>query len=239
MSNGKNLRNTAALVSVAILMAGCAAPRNSGTGQINSNPSTSEEPCSVGKSAAAGALAGALLGALVGGKDGAAKGAVLGGAAGALACVGINVQSQQTKTAAQAEQEYRRTRGTLPSEPVVVSYSLSTATPTVSRGQQLKVNSSLELVNGTNRPIQTVREELVIVNPDGVELLKNPGSKEFSATTGGGYQNSFSVSIPAGNSQGVYGVKTNLYVNGKIAGTRDLRTQIVWDGSTSTIFASR
>ena len=28
-------------------------------------------------------------------------------------------------------------------------------------------------------------------------------------------------------SQGVYGVKTNLYVNGKLSATRDLHTQLV------------
>ena len=33
--------------------------------------------------------------------------------------------------------------------------------------------------------------------------------------------------MPAGVSQGIYGVKTNFYVNGKLAATRDLRTQLV------------
>lgn len=240
MKNEKTLKRTAALVSMTLLVASCAAPQGGGgSGQMGAAGTGNEDPCSVGKSAAAGALAGALLGAMIGGKNSAVKGAALGAAAGAIACVGINVQSRQTKTAAQADQDYQRSRGALPSQPTVVSYRSFVAAPTVVRGQQLKVNSAVELVNGTNQKIQSVREELVMIDPDGVQLQKDPKSKEFNVNAGGGYENSFVVNIPPGMSQGAYALKTNLYINGQPAGTRDLRTQIVWDGSTSTIVATR
>lgn len=234
MNRFKTLQRTVVYVTAAALLGACAAPRGQG-GQAGA--AGEEDPCSVGKSAVAGAVAGAVLGALLNGKKGAAQGALAGGALGAAACVAINYKSRQTKSAAQADADYQKARGALPTEPAVVSYSPQLAANTVQRGQPMKVNSSLELVNGTTQPVREVREELAIFNPDGTAFKS--GSKPFIANTAGRYENSFEVKLPEGVSQGVYALKTNVFVNGKLVATRDLRTQVVWDGRATVIVASR
>ncbi len=237
MTHYSKIQRTVALASAALFLAGCAAPR-SGNGPVGGNVAGgSDDPCSVAQSALAGVAAGVLLGAMTGGKNGALKGGVIGGAIGAAACVAVNVQSRQTKTAAQVDQEYRRQQGALPREPVVVSYASNVNSPSVRRGQPIKVTSVVELTSGTVMPVQSVKEELVVFNPDGTQINPDPKSKNFTASSGGRFENSFDLNLPPNLSQGSYALKTNLYVNNKLAGTRDLRTQLVWDGSTGVIVA--
>lgn len=234
MSHFKRFQRTVVCITTVALLGACAAPRGQGR---QTGASSDENPCSVGKSALAGAVAGAVFGALVNGAKGAGQGAVAGGALGAAACVAINYQSRQTKSAAQADVDYQRARGALPSEPTVVSYSPQLAANVVQRGQPMRVNSTLELVNGTTQSVREVREELAIFNPDGTAFKS--GSKPFSANTAGRYENTFEVKLPEGVSQGVYALKTNVYVNGKLAATRDLHTQVVWNGNSGFVVALR
>ena len=236
MFNKNTLRAAAALTMTAML-AGCAtAPGNPNgvrqetqypQGGQNPQAAADEDPCSVGATAAAGAAVGALLGAFVNGKKGALQGAALGGGLAAAGCLAINVNSRQTKTAAQADRDYIRARGALPREPQVVSYTPQVSSATVKRGQPFKVNSVVELVNGSAQNVNDVREELVVLDPQGQPFKSGSKALASNSKTGGRFENSFELTLPAGVSQGVYGVKTNLYVNGKLAATRDLRTQLV------------
>lgn len=234
MTHLRHFQRAATCVLVAGYLAGCAAP-NGGSRQVAG--SDNEDPCSVGNSALLGGFLGALAGGVIAGKDGAVKGAMLGGAAGAVSCVAINMNSKQTKTAAQADLDYRRTRGAQPREPVVVSYVPKLSSSKVQRGQPLTVTSELELVNGTAQPIKDVKEELVVFNPDGTPF--KTGSKPFTANSGGHFVNSFELTLPSSSPQGVYALKTNLYVNGKLTTTRDLNTQLAWNGNTGVLVASR
>ena len=220
--------------SIAVLLSACAAPGtvNNGQGRVGS---ATGDPCDVTSSALAGAAAGAILGSLIGGKQGAATGGLAGGALGAAACYSMNVQSRQTKTAAQVDADYQRSRGALPTAPTVVAYS-PTMAGTVQRGQKFKVNSALEVVNGSSEPVREVREELVIYSPDGQPL--RTGSKPFTASGSGRFDNSFEVALPANAPQGIYALKTNVLVNGKQSASRDLRTQLVWNGTTGVLLAS-
>ena len=235
MMNKTTLRTAAALTLTAML-AGCAtAPMNpNGVRQDTNYPqggnqqaATSDDPCSVGATAAAGAAVGALLGGLISGKSGIVKGAAIGGGLAAAGCLAINVNSRQTKTAAQADRDYIRARGSLPREPQVVSYTPQVSSQTVKRGQPFKVNSVVELVNGSAQSVNDVREELVVLDPQGQPFKSGSKALASNNSSGGRFENSFELTLPAGVSQGVYGVKTNLYVNGKLAASRDLRTQLV------------
>lgn len=238
MSRLKNLQHTLVYITAAALLGACAAPRGQvGSGAGQTSETTVEDSCNVGMSAVAGAVAGALLGALMNGSKGAGEGALAGGAMGAAACVAVSYKSSQTKSAVQAGADYQKARGALPTEPVIVSYSAQLSANSVKRGQPMKVTSSLEMVDGTIQPVREVREELAIFNPDGT-VFKS-GSKPFNASTAGRYENSFEVKLPEGAPQGVYALKTNVYVNGKLAATRDLRTQVVWDGNVGMVVASR
>jgi len=230
----------------AVLAAGCATQpypgQNVGGAPANTPANASaanQDPCSVGSSALAGAAVGALLGALVDGKRGAVRGAALGGVTGAVGCVAINAQSRQTKSAAQADQDYLRAHRRLPREPEVVAYTPVLDNPVIKRGQPFKVSSTVELVNGSARRVEEVREEIVVLDPSGSPFTQ--GTKDVASTnrSGGRFENSFELTLPKGVSQGVYGLKTNLYVNGRLAATRDLRTQLVWNGVEGRLVAMR
>jgi hypothetical protein len=217
----------------AALLAGCAGP----LGGQDAAYGSAQDPCSVGTGALAGAAVGGLLGAMTGDSSTAAKGAVLGGAAGALLWVAVNYQSRQTTSADQADSDYQRTRGRLPPEPQLVSYTPSLSPPVVQRGRPVKVNSTLELVNGSVQPVSSVREEIVVYNRDGQPFKS--GNKPFTAAAAGRYENSFEVTLPQNAPQGVYAMKTNVYVNNRLATSRDLQTRLVLNADGVTVLAQR
>lgn len=217
----------------ASLLLGCASP----AGGPDPGQGGSEDPCSVGTGAAAGAAIGALIGAMTGDRKTAAKGAVLGGAAGALLCVAVNVNSRQTKPATQVDRDYERTRGRLPQEPQLVTYQPVVSPPVVQRGRPVRVNSTLELVNGSQQPVSSVREEIVVYSQDGQPIKS--GGKPFAAASAGRFENSFEVTLPQSAPQGVYALKTNVFVNDRLAASRDLQTRLVWDGREALVVAGR
>ena len=238
----KPMNRLVAGVLMTAIFAGCAtqpegaAPRaDAGNASANAN----EDPCSVGGSALAGAALGALLGAAIDGKRGAVRGAALGGAAGAVGCVAVNARSRQVKSAAQADSDYQRARGRLPREPEVVAYTPMVSNSVVQRGRPFTVSSVVELVNGSTRRVEEVREEIVVLDPSGAPFKQ--GSKAVASTnrSSGRFENAFELTLPQGVSQGVYGIKTNLYVNGRLAASRDLRTQLVWNGVEGRLVAMR
>jgi hypothetical protein len=245
MNNPASTKVVASLL-LASLMAGCAnMPQQNGGGQNRQahdqqnqqNQQAEQDPCSVGGTAAAGAAVGALLGALLDGKKGAVKGAALGGVVGALGCVAVNSQSRQTKTAAQVDRDYVKTRGALPAEPQVVSYVPQMSNNVVQRGRPMVIKSTVELVNGSVTPITEVREEMVVYDTHGEQIRSK--DKPLVNRTGGRFENSFELSLPQQAPQGVYTIKTNLYVNDKLMARRDMSTQLVWNGTSGTMLAVR
>jgi hypothetical protein len=231
------------LVSLALvtsLLGGCAVPPQQGAmvrDTSNTHPKAADQdPCSVGSSAVAGAAIGALIGGLAKGRKGAMKGALAGGAIGVVGCLAINANSRQTRTAAQVDQEYIRTHSRLPADPQVVAYMPSIA-GTAQRGRPMQVNSTVELVNGSQNKVTEVREELQVFDQSGRQF--KDGGKQLTNNSGGRYENSFVMTLPESVSQGVYTMKTTLYVNGKVAATRNLQTQLVMDEDGMIRMASR
>lgn len=224
-------------ILAASLLAGCATHQGGQAGSSGANGSA--DPCSVGTAAVAGAAIGALIGAAINGKNGALAGAALGAGVSGLGCYAFNVNSRQVKTAAQADREYVTARGTLPPEPQVVAYDSQVSSAVVERGKPFKVNSTVELVNGRKEPIREVREQLVLLDTNG-QPVKN-GSKPVESTnaSGGRFENSFELKLPEGVSQGVYPLRTNLYVNGKLAASKNLRTQVVLNENGAMLVATR
>lgn len=235
--NMLNARQMIALTVATALLAGCAAP--GGPGGPGGANAQDQDPCSVGSSAAAGAVVGALLGAMVNGKNGALAGAALGGAAGGLGCYAVNVRHRQLRTAAQTDQDYVRAKGALPAQPQVVSYTSQVSNSVVERGKPFTVSSTTELVNGRTEPVSDVREELVLLDPQGKPFKNGSKPLENKSNSGGRFQNSFELKLPQGVSQGTYAMKTNLYVNGKLSATRDLQTQLVIREDGAMQLASR
>lgn len=229
----KNTHRTLAVLTACAFLAACATPQGPGGGQ----QAGAVDPCNVGQSALMGAAVGALLGGLTDGTRGAISGAAIGTGIAAIACAAMNWRSEQTKTAEQAERDFLRANAALPAQPAVVSYTSRLQSGVAQRGRPMQVASTLELVNGSTARINEVQEKLVVYSPDGTPF--RTGGKPFTATTAGRFENSFELTLPQGAPQGVYGLKTKVYVNGNQVAIRNLSAQVVWDGTSGIVVASR
>lgn len=179
---------------------------------------------------------GAAIGALAGGSKNRGTGAAAGAAIGALACVAYNYYAKQTKTAQQVTDEYKaKNKGTLPASATVTRFNVQVApTAKVQAGNAVNVASNIEVVPGTSNPKPNVEQEITLFSPDGAQAGKARKPASVAGAGGGGFETSFKFSLPQGVPQGVYPVKSQLYVDGKpVAGT-DTRFQVVVapDGSS-------
>ncbi len=171
---------------------------------------------------------GAVVGAVVGGSQHRGAGAAVGAGIGALACVAYNYYTKQTKTAQQVSDEYKAAhKGTLPPRATVTRFSAQvTPTSTVQAGGAVTVASNIEVVPGADNPRPTVEQEIALYSPDGKEAGKarKPASQAGGA---GAFETAFKFSMPQGVPQGVYPVKSELYVDGQPLASTDARFQVV------------
>lgn len=232
----ENTKKLLVPVVIACLLAGCAVPQQNGATPNNGTAATND-PCSVGTTTVAGAAVGALIGALAGGTKGAVIGAAAGGVLGGAGCYAVNVRSRQLRTAAQVDHDYVEKRGSLPPQPQLVSYNVQVSNQAV-RGKPFTVNTEVELVNGRYQQVHEVREQIVLLDPQGKPFKNGTKPLESNSATGGRFANSFELTLPPGVSQGVYSMKTNLYVNGTLVASRDLNTQVVIDHGEATVVAA-
>jgi hypothetical protein len=213
-----------AVCILTIFVGGCAAP---GGGQ-SAGSATND---TAARCAAFG-IGGALLGALISGKNGAAKGAI----AGLAACAVVEIASRQTKTAAQVEQQYRvSNQNTLPPNAKIDSY-LTVVSPNgvAKAGDAIKVQSTIRAVSGANEPVREVREVLIAYAPSGEEFKR--GEKKVNDATGSGeYDNSFTLKLPVGAPQGVYRLKTEVFLNGRPIVHKESSLQVADLGGMRTV----
>lgn len=172
---------------------------------------------------------GGILGGLFGGGKRRVAGAAIGAAVGALACVVINASTKQTKTAADVEKEVVAAKGELPAEPTVVSYrtSINPDAP-VRPGADVTVASEMEVTGGQKNAVSELKEEIILSDPSGKEFRR--GSKAIGQpgqAIAGGYQNVFGFKLPESAPQGVYAVRTILYLDGKSTNSSEQRFQVV------------
>ncbi|HEY4317846.1 MAG TPA: hypothetical protein VGN04_09605 [Herbaspirillum sp.] len=166
---------------------------------------------------------GALVGALIGG----GKGAIGGAAAGLAACAIIEVATRQTKTASQVDHDYKAgNHNRLPPNAKVDSYdTVVTPNGAVKAGDAIKVQSTIRAVSGTTEPVTEIKEVLVAYAPSGEEFKR--GEKVVNTAPGSGeYDNSFTLKLPSGSPQGVYKLKTQVFLNGKPGATRESSLQL-------------
>lgn len=218
------------------VISGCATPNRGSNTSANGGSSADSNGCSAGHYVAGGLL-GAVLGAAVGGKSGALKGGVIGAAITAAACMVIDSQSQQVKSASAVNEEYKtKNRGQLPATPTVQTYStaMSPATGRVSKGNRVELTSRADVVDGSQTRIQKVEEELTL-SLAGEKLTSRV---KDMGPAGGSFENKFSIPIPAQFQDGAYTVSTRLLINGKpIAGSERQRQMIVATIDGSMTFA--
>ena len=216
-------RKPFAIIAAAALAAGCATGQGGGGGSEPTGDVLSGEcnPLVTGG-------IGAAIGAIIGGNKNRGQGAAAGAAIGALACVAYNYYTKQTKTAQQVTNEYKAAnKGTVPTTATVTKFNAHVApTATVQAGKTVTVASNIEVVPGTSNPRPSVEQEIALYSPDGAQAGK--ARKPASQTAGGGaFETSFRFSLPQGVPQGVYPVKSQLYVDGKPVAGADTRFQVV------------
>lgn len=212
-------RQPAMIIALAALAAGCA------TQQGGSAPAADTLSGDCNPLVAGGI--GAAIGALAGGSKNRGTGAAAGAAIGALACVAYNYATKQTKTAQQVSDEYKaKNKGTLPASATVTRFNVQVApTAKVQAGNAVNVASNIEVVPGTSNPSPNVEQEITLFSPDGAQAGK--ARKPASQAGGGAFETSFKFSLPQGVPQGVYPVKSQIYVDGKPAAGTDTRFQVV------------
>lgn len=213
-------KTTAVLLIVPLILGGCATTGGSGdksaSGNFECNP-------------AVVAGVGAVIGGLLGGGNNTLKGAAIGGSIGAFACMAINHHSEQVKSAQQVENEYKTAhRGQVPDQTTVVRYDTAFKPATINAGTKAEMNSYIEAVNGRNDPNPKLEEEMALYKPDG-SLIKTLRKPVNSQSTAGGFNNSFQVPMPIGVPEGVYPVKTALYVNGVKVKTNSAKLQVAME----------
>jgi hypothetical protein len=178
-----------------------------------------------------------VVGALLGGGKNTLRGAALGSGIAALGCVALNYQAQQVKSARQVQDEYKAAhRGTLPEQATLVRYDTTFSPTSVRGGQKAQTASYIEVAPGTRDLTPKVEEELALYKPDGslLQIVRKP----VSATNGsGGFKGGFSIPLPEGVPQGVYPIKTALYLNGKRVAVQDSKLQVVDLGTAPRMLA--
>ncbi len=207
-----------ATLIVSIALTGCASLNGSSS-------SASGESSECNPLMAAGV--GAVIGGLIAGKKKAVGGAAIGGALGAFACMAVNYHAEQVKTAKQVQDEYKSTHsGQLPEETKLVKYDAGFKPAVVRGGQKTQSTSYIEVVQGKDNASPSIEEEMTLYKPDGdvIKTVKKPVS---STTSAGAFKGGFTIPMPEGVPEGVYPVKTALYLDGKKVADRDAKLQVV------------
>jgi hypothetical protein len=230
MAANKFMKSASGVLAVTVFVAGCAMPRGGGDMQ---NAKGSDGGCNAAAIGAIGAVLGAVIG--WGNTRNMATGAAIGGALGALACVAINAHSQQTRSAEAVEQDYRRQAGALPPQPTVVRYATAISpSQAIRAGSDVQLRSNIEVVSGRNISVKEIKEELVLINPEGKEFNRLP--KVVNENGGAGqYQNTFAFKLPKSAPQGIYTARTLLYVNNRMVSQFDSKVQLVHTPQASVI----
>lgn len=208
----------AATVITSMTLFGCATPGESGSSASNE---TTE--CNTAVVAGIGAVVGGLLG---GGKN-TLRGAAIGAGLGALACVAFNYNSRQVKSAQQVEDEYKAAhKGSLPERTTVTRYDTKFQPATIKAGEKAVLTSNIEVVKGRNSAAPVIEEEATLLKEDG-RVITHARKKVAESPAGGAYSGSFTIPMPAGSPEGIYTLKTALFVNGEKSGAHNTKLQVL------------
>jgi hypothetical protein len=211
-----------ALVAVSVGMAGCVTTGTNASAQPAETASNDS-----GCNTAVIGLVGAVAGALLANGNNRVRGAAIGGGLAALACAAWNYHVAQTKTADQSVADYKRANaGRVPDQAVVASFNTRMdPNGTIRPGGNMTVTSNIEVVPGTTQAKPVIEEELVLTKPDRTTTTARKRANPNGDA--GAFQTKFSMTMPEGVPQGLYPVKSTLYVDGRAARVNELNLQVV------------
>jgi hypothetical protein len=225
------IRTLVATTAAALVLQSCAAP---GDGTAPTPEDVFAGDCNP---LVAGAI-GTAVGALLAGGSNRVRGAAIGAGVGALACMAYNYSTRQTKSSQQVTDEYKDAhRGALPVASRVTRFNAQVAPKaSVQAGSAIDVASQIEVVPGAKDPRPKVEQQIALYGPDGKEAAK--ARKPATEKPGGGaFETNFRFTMPQGVPQGVYPVKSQVFVNGDPAANTETRFQVVV-GTSGTILAT-
>lgn len=220
MPRSARVRNGAAALALTMTIAGCAAPRPSGSVPSGSGVGGGEE--SACNEFVVGAIAAAICGAVASGNQRLRTAAVCAAAA-AFGCYVFNsYQTNQTRSAREVSDEYVKAKGALPDAPMVKTYT-TTLTPqtAVRKGGKLTMASDIEVIPGRNSSAVRIDEELVIRDSVG-DIWAGPRKKQANerSNAAGRYTTLFDLPIRNDMQQGRYTYEKTLYLDGQAVAAR-------------------
>jgi hypothetical protein len=146
----------------------------------------------------------------------------------AFANAAITASSRQTKASAAVEQDYVRWHGGLPSQPALVNYTARVEpSQIISAGNNLRLQSTIEVVSGTTASLRELKEEFVLMSPEGKEIRRGSKIVNENQTGSGIYQNVFTIRPPSNAPQGIYTTKSIVYINGTRVAETNARVELI------------
>ena len=222
----------ATVVAITMALAGCATP-NGRQDKVAADGDGSD--CNP----AIAAGVGAIVGGLIAGSNDRARGAALGAGLAALACVAVSYSSSQVKSSQQVNDEYRmRTGSELPAEATVTRFDTRLdPSGQVRSGVPITMNSYIEVAQGTRAQSPLIEQEVVLYDPNGKEVTRTR-KRANSNGAAGGFNTAFKFQMPEGVLQGVYPIRTAVYIDGKQRGQKQGYLQIVLNVVQDPVLAS-
>lgn len=142
----------------------------------------------------------------------------------------IKHRSERIAKEEEVAEQYKAQNSTLPTEPMATEYTTKTLPGSVVEpGKEVIIQSDIVVVPGTKKKTALIEESIIIYdNEDNTKELKS-FTKPVNEKTkrGGRYQNEFSFTLPEGLPQGVYPIKTELLLDGKVVDTSNNDIQLV------------
>jgi hypothetical protein len=223
-------RYLALAVAATLALHGCAGTK--GSGGSGSDVASVCNPLIVGIGAAAACAA------LASGNNRVRTGAACAAVAVTACYLANSYKAEQVRSAKQVEEEYLRKNPQLPERATVTTYR-SQVNPgaAVSRGQEVKLVSTIVAVAGRNEKNVVVEEEVGIFDAQNEAWGKPVRKQANGGKEAGEFQTSFTIPIRDGWSQGVYTLRRTLYVNGNVAQKDDASTkfQVVQGGEGGSL----
>ena len=223
-------RKLALAVAAILALHGCAGPK--GSGGSGSDVASVCNPMLVGIGAAAACAA------LASGNNRVRTGAACAAVAVTACYLANSYKAEQVRSAKQVEEEYLRKNQQLPERATVTTYrSLVNPGAAVSRGQEVKLVSTIVAVPGRSEKNVVVEEEVSIFDSQNEAWGKPVRKTANGGKEAGEFQTSFTIPIRDGWSQGVYTLRRTLYVNGSVAQKDETSTkfQVVQGGEGSSL----
>lgn len=142
----------------------------------------------------------------------------------------IKHRSKKIEDEKQVAEEYKKEHKTLPEQAYAAEYVTNALPGTVVQpGKEIVIKSDILVVPGAKQKSTLIEERLAIFdNEDNTKELKSLTKAVNKKTKKAGrYENEFSFTLPEGIPQGVYPVKTELLLDGKVVDSSETGLQLV------------